>query len=256
MFEITLNPCALLLRQAVIPFIRMRTYHGELYIAQNVVTLREASGSVVLFLQMKPRMFHTFSCTENLCLGFDIRHLYRYLLLLQDRNDAFLRLTGDASGHIDFVLLDIRTRRTIQLHIPLLSRPSAMTTVPQLQYQYQVRVGIPVQQFRVIILTLSQFGVTVSATVTDTQVQFFVGNGNGGMFTFPILKKPEQCIIEGDVAANPVSLVLDLRHASTILNASMMSKTVWLFCQSHGSSVMLNCPFGRLGNIYYYFPEA
>ncbi|BBG97519.1 proliferating cell nuclear antigen 2 [Prunus dulcis] len=45
------------------------------------------------------------------------------------------------------------------------------------------------------------------------------------MFTFPILKKPEQCIIEGDVGANPVSLVLDLCHASTILNASMMSKT-------------------------------
>ncbi|KAL6290234.1 hypothetical protein ACE6H2_007744 [Prunus campanulata] len=177
----------------VIPFNRMGTYHGELYIAPNVVTLRAASGSGVLFLQMKPSMFHTFSCTENLCLGFDIRHLYRYLLLLQARNDAFLRLTGDASGHIDFVLLDI-----------------------------------------------------ISATVTDTQVQFFVRNGNGGMFTFPILKKPEQCIIEGDVGANPVSLVLDLRHASAILHASVMSKTVWLFCQSHGSSVMLNCPFGRL----------
>ncbi|PQQ14655.1 hypothetical protein Pyn_30949 [Prunus yedoensis var. nudiflora] len=107
-----------------------------------------------------------------------------------------------------------------------------------------------------MLLTRLLRAIAVSATVTDTQVQFFVGNGNGGMFALPILKKPEQCIIEGDVGANPVSLVLDLRHASAILHASVMSKKVWLFCQSHGSSVMLNCPFGRLGNLYYYFPEA
>ncbi|CAB4269938.1 unnamed protein product [Prunus armeniaca] len=40
-----------------------------------------------------------------------------------------------------------------------------------------------------------------------------------------------------------------------IMNASVMSNMVWLLGQSNGSSVMLDCPFGKLGNLNYYFPK-
>ncbi|ONI22998.1 hypothetical protein PRUPE_2G163100 [Prunus persica] len=253
MFQFTLDPCALLLRQAVTPFIEAEAYNGEIYVSPTVVTLiAEASGSVVLVLRMKPCTFNSFTCTKNLSLGLDLRILYSNLL--RAKTHAFLRLSGDeTSGHIDFGLLDTRTLQGYRTHIPLLSRSNEMLPVPHLQYQFQVRVAIPAEQFRVIIMKLSQFEVAVSASVTDTQVRFL--NGNGKIIPNPILKKPEQCIIEGDVGAAPVSLVLNLRHARAIMNASVMSNMVWLLGQSNGSSVMLDCPFGKLGNLNYYFPK-
>ncbi|CAL9007104.1 unnamed protein product [Prunus brigantina] len=73
MFQFTLDPCALLLRQAVTPFIQAEAYNGEIYVSPTVVTLiAEASGSVVLVLRMKPCTFNSFTCTKNLSLGLDL----------------------------------------------------------------------------------------------------------------------------------------------------------------------------------------
>ncbi|CAB4300327.1 unnamed protein product [Prunus armeniaca] len=106
MFQFTLDPCALLLRQAVTPFIQAEAYNGEIYVSPTVVTLiAEASGSVVLVLRMKPCTFNSFTCTKNLSLGLDLRILYHNLL--RAKTHAFLRLSGDeTSRHIDFGLLD------------------------------------------------------------------------------------------------------------------------------------------------------
>ncbi|XP_028960730.2 proliferating cell nuclear antigen-like [Malus domestica] len=118
---------------------------------------------------------------------------------------------------------------------------------PEFHYEYDVVVGIPSGIFGSLIMNLSRFGMTVSALVTETQVTFTVGN-----VKIVLRKELEECIIGGVVGENPVSLVFHIHYSNTMLRSSFLSKRVWLLGQSNGSSVMLNCPVGSLGNLMFY----
>lgn len=59
----------------------------------------------------------------------------------------------------------------------------------------------------------------------------------------------ERCIIEGDVGI----LLFSIENIKPLLSASILSKMVWLLGQSGGPYAALNFPFGKLGNMLFYF---
>ncbi|XP_020412989.1 proliferating cell nuclear antigen-like [Prunus persica] len=228
---------------------------GVICVAPDDVTLVAGVPGVgvpVLALRMKPYVFVSFSCTESVCLAFDLTVFYQNLFKVLKGD--LLQLSGSANAYwIDFDLLNysekLETRQVLATQFPMLSTHIGRMNVPQLRNHYQVAVGIPAEDFRLLIMKLSQFGELVYASITATAVEFSVRNEK------VIFKQPKQCTIKGAVGEDPVVLVFNLIHSDAIVNASILSNVVLLFgqTQTHGFSVALKFFFGRLGSLEYYF---
>ncbi|KAM2280381.1 hypothetical protein ACFX1S_041109 [Malus domestica] len=256
MFGFSLEAGAVLLRKAVAAFIMTGCFNGEMFISNDNVTLAATTFPIPMFqipsllvsLRLRPLIGEDLYCTEGLLwLALSFRDFYNNLSLYED-DDDFFGIYGSADlRRIRFVLVNNRTERFWDQQMDLFTIERGRMIAPEFHYEYDVVVGIPSGIFGSLIMNLSRFGMTVSALVTETQVTFTVGN-----VKIVLRKELEECIIGGAVGENPVSLVFHIHYSNTMLRSSFLSKRVWVLGQSNGSSVMLNCPVGTLGNLMFY----
>ncbi|KAL6290232.1 hypothetical protein ACE6H2_007742 [Prunus campanulata] len=251
MYQFSLDPTGFLLRQAVSTVMQAQKGHRycDLCISPNSVTFGisvtdPSTGipNIYFTLPMEPSNFYTFRCRRILYLKVDIRKMHDQLLRATAYD--FLSLSGDITlNHIDFELVDARTKQIRATEIPVISSNYGRIAIPRLFREYQVIVGIPAEMFRIMILTLHSIGFEAYAEVRDTVV--FLGVGNEAV----ALPKDEKCIIEGDVGI----LLFSIENIKALVSASILSKMVWLLGQSGGPFAALNFPFGNLGNVLFYF---
>ncbi|ONI23003.1 hypothetical protein PRUPE_2G163600 [Prunus persica] len=251
MYHFSLDPTGFLLRQAVSTVMQAQkgARYCDLCVSPNGVTfgisvIDPSTGipNIYFTLPMEPLNFYTIRCRGILYLKVDIRNMHDQLL--EATAYDFLSLSGHVTlGHIDFELVDARTKQIRATEISVISSKYGRIAIPRLFREYQVIVGIPAETFRIMIINLHHIGFQAYAEVRENVV--FLGVGDQAV----TLPKDERCIIEGDVGI----LLFSIENIKPLLSASILSKMVWLLGQSGGPYAALNFPFGKLGNMLFYF---
>ncbi|CAB4300331.1 unnamed protein product [Prunus armeniaca] len=270
MYHFSLDPTGFLLRQAVSTVMQVQkgARYGDLCISPTGVTFGitvtdPSTGipSISFTLPMEPLNFYSFFCRGILYLKVDIRNMHDQLLKATAYD--FLSLSGHLTlGHIDFELVDARTKQIRASEIAVISSNYGRIAIPRLVREYQVIVGIPAETFRIMLINLHHIGFQAQIVIifvyavcmhADTLISLcrskreccFLGVGEQAV----TLPKDERCIIEGAVGI----LLFSIENIKALLSASILSKMVWLLGQSGGPYAALNFPFAKLGNVLFYF---